>query len=1133
MSVSRVRSLLTFVLALFVITSVSQMFAQTTTTGDISGVVTDPTGAVVANASIVAKSLDTGSAQSAKSGGDGSYHVALLQPGSYSVTVTAPGFQSVSRKTTVALGSDTAANFQLAVSSSQETIEVTGTSAAGVETEDANVNTNFNAAQVSLLPNPGNDMAAVALTAPGVVMNTAGGSTFGGGDFEVFGLPATSNLFTVDGANNNDPFFNINNTGATNLSLGLNDVQESTVVANGYSGSYGGLAGANINYVSKSGSNQYHGNAEYWWNGSTLNANQYFNNQTGTPKPFVNANQWAGSFGGPIKKDRAFFFFDYEGLRLAIPSPTTINLPTPAFQAAVLNNLNTTGFSASVPFYQHMFDLYNGVSQANSVALPGGTDSSGNVISAPGCSNVTDLGAAFAAFAPNGTPCAVQVVGNNNAHTHDVFYAGRYDQNIGNNDKLFVRVEHEHGLQASFIDPVSPLFNAVSDQPQWQSQVSETHTFGADKVNNFNASLLWYSAGFAVANPAGTDPKVGFNGTLFLGDNSLAALGGLNVIFPQGRNITQYQFVDDFSWIKGRHNFKVGINFRRDDISDQGLTPFSSPELVEFSLADFAAGGVGSQGNEIVQNFPVQKEVPIALYQLGFYGADDVRVTKDLKLTLSLRLDHISNPVCQTDCFQRFSAPFDQLDTNAPVNQAIKTGLHQAFPSVTSIVWQPKVGFAWSPMGRQNTVIRGGIGMFADAIPTGAIDSFLNNAPLVPGFTNFFAPLSPDQPGNLFALSQAANASFQANFANGGAVAPFNFYNATAVKVPLYYKWSLEVQQNVGWHTTLSAMYVGNHGTHEEISNGALNASCCFPGQLPGGQTTFAGLPTTTPDPRFGTVFQQANVANSNYNGMVVTATHSMSGGFQFQASYTWSHALDEISNNSLSPFGVNVNAQNADVIFPQDPNNLKKYNYGNADYDIQHNFTMNYVWSDAFRHLTSWGPNALVKGWTFSGTIFRHSGLPFTVFSNNYTNGLSAGFYGSGTQYVFADVVGSPSHSCSGDAAKVNGSCFSAANFPDPTTGFGNQRRNQFRGPGFFDTDFSVEKAFGVPKWEGAQFSIGARFFNLFNHPNFFFPIGNSNSPQFGHIVATASTPTSIVGSGLVSDTSPRMIQFQAKFQF
>ena len=1113
----------------------SAALAQTTTTGDISGVISDPSGAVVPNVALSLKNLGTGAVSSTTSNAQGAYHFALLQPGTYSVTANATGFQAVTKTFNVSLGADTPGNLQLALSSSQTTIEVTGTTAA-VETEDANVNTNFNNAQVALLPNPGNDLAAVALTAPGVVMNTAGGSAFGGGDFEVFGLPATSNLFTIDGANNNDPYFNVNNTGATNLTLGLNDVQESTVVANGYSGSYGGLAGANVNYVSKSGSNQYHGNAEYWWNGSALNANQYFNNQTTpqTPRPFVNANQFAGSIGGPIKKDKAFFFFDYEGIYLAIPSPTTINLPTPAFQSAVLNNLNATGLGTSVPFYQHMFGLYNGVSQAGSTVLPGGIDAITGLGTASGCSNVgPGLGAAFAAFGAGGTPCAVQIVSSNSAHSHDAFYAGRYDQNIGNNDKLFIRVEHEHGVQASYIDPVSSIFNAVSDQPQWQSQLSETHTFGADKVNNFNASLMWYSAGFQFANPAGTNPATGINGAILLGDNSLAGLGGISYNFPQGRNVTQYQFVDDFSWVKGRHNFKVGINFRRDDISDQNLTPFSFPAVVEFSLADFAAGGLGPQGNEIIQNFPTQKEVPIALYQLGFYGADDVRVTKNLKLTLSLRLDHLSNPVCQTDCFQRLAAPFGSMDVNAPVNQAISTGLHQAFPSVSAISWQPKIGFAWSPFGHQNTVVRGGIGMFADALPTGAIDSFLNNAPLVPGFTTVFAPLSPDQPGNLYQLSQAANTSFQANFANGGAVTPFNFYNATAVKVPTYYKWSLEVQQNLGWKTTLSTMYVGNHGTHEEISNGALNAYCCFAGQLPGGQTTFAGLPTAPPDPRFGTVFQQSNNAVSNYNGLVVTATHQMAGGFQFQASYTWSHALDEISNNSLSPFGLNVNGQNADVIFPQDPNNLRRFNYGNADYDITHNFTMNYVWSDGFRHLTSRGPNALMKGWTFSGTIFRHSGLPFTVFDNNFTNALSATNFGTGTQYIFSNIVGAPNTSCSGSAAQVGNPCLLSTDFADPTTGFGNQRRNQFRGPGFFDTDFSVEKAFNLPKWESAQFSIGARFFNLFNHPNFYFPISNSNSPQFGQIVAAASTPTSIYGSGLVADTSPRLIQFQAKIQF
>jgi hypothetical protein len=1115
MSFKRFKPFLVVALALFVSVTVSQTWAQTTTTGDISGVISDPTGAVVPNASLSLKNIDNGSSQAAKSNSGGAYHFSLLQPGNYSVTVVASGFQSVTRKLTVALGADTPASIQLSVSSSTETVEVVGQSAT-VETEDANLNTNFDSRQISLLPNAGNDLSAVALTSPGVVMNTAGGATFGGGNFEIYGLPATSNLFTMDGSNDNDPYFNVNNTGATNLSLGLNDVQESTVVANGYSGSYGGLAGANINYVSKSGTNGFHGNAEYWWNGSVMNANNYFRNQTTpvTPRPFVNANQWATSIGGPIKKDKAFFFFDYEGIQLSIPSPVTFNLPTAGFENAVIGNLNATGLSASVPYYQHIFNFWNTVPQSGSVQIAGG-----------GCSNVATLnGVTFGAA----NPCAVQIAGGTSAHSHDVLYVGRYDQNLTNNDKLFVRVEHEHGLQASFTDPISPIFNAVSDQPQWQSQVSETHTFGTDKVNNFNASLLWYSAGFALQNPAAAaDPTTGFAASLFFGDGSLAGLGGIDTAFPQGRNITQYQFVDDFSWVRGRHNFKFGANFRRDDISDQNLTPFSqSPELVVFSLADFAAGG--ASGDFIVQNFPVKKAVPIALYQLGVYAADDIKVTPNLKLTLSVRLEHLSNPVCQTNCFQRLAGPFDQLDTTLPVNQAITTGLHTAFPSVTSVVAQPKVGFAWSPLGMKNTVVRGGIGIFADALPTGAIDSFLTNAPLVPGFLVPFAPLSPAQPGNLFAAAQAANTSFVNNFANGGAVAPFNFYNATAVKVPRYYEWSLELQQSIGWHTTLSTMYVGNHGSNEEISTAALNAFS---------PTPFASLPTTQPDSRFGTVSQQQNIANSNYAGLVISARHSFTGGFQFQANYTWSHALDEISNNSLSPFGVNVSAQNAAIVLPEDPQNIRRFNYGNADYDIRHNFTMNYVWSDGLRHLTSWGPNALMKNWVFSGTIFRHSGLPFTIFSNDVTNALSSTNFGTGsgtgTQYVFANIVGNPPTSCSGAAAQLNKPCFSAANFPDPTTDFGVQRRNQFRGPGYFNTDFAVEKGFGIPKWEGAQFSIGARFFNIFNHPNFFFPIGNSDSAQFGSIVATVSSPTSIYGSGLGADASPRLIQFQGKITF
>src|SRR5579872_1755479 len=329
--------------------------AQTSTTGDIAGVVTDPTAAIIPGVPIILKNVETGSLTSTTTNGQGSYNFSLLQPGTYSVSANVVGFQKVLKTVTVTLGTSTTVNLQLSLSSQAESVDVTD-EVTGVQTEDANLQTNFNAQQIALLPNPGNDLSAVALTAPGVVMNTTGGSVFGGGNYEFFGLPSNSNVFTYDGANDNDPYFNINNSGATNLTLGLNDVQETSVVTNGYSGQFGGLAGANINYVSKSGTNSYHGNAEYWWNGRALNSNNYFRNQANgiagsqvDPRPFVNANQYATSFGGPIKKDKSFFFVDYEGIRLVIPSLFSVNLPTQRFENAVVANLNSVS-PASVPF---------------------------------------------------------------------------------------------------------------------------------------------------------------------------------------------------------------------------------------------------------------------------------------------------------------------------------------------------------------------------------------------------------------------------------------------------------------------------------------------------------------------------------------------------------------------------------------------------------------------------------------------------------------------------------------------------------------------------------------------------------------------------------------------------------------
>ena len=216
-------------LVVFMMTAVASLFGQTATTGDISGVVADPTAAVVTGVPITLKNVDTGSSASTTTNAQGSYNFSLLQPGKYSVSANVAGFKKILKTATVTLGTSTTVNLQLSLGSQAESVDVTD-EVVGVQTEDANLQTNINAQQIALLPNPGNDLSAVALTAPGVVMNTTGGSVFGGGNYEFFGLPSNSNVFTYDGANDNDPYFNVNNSGATNLTLGLNDVQETSVV---------------------------------------------------------------------------------------------------------------------------------------------------------------------------------------------------------------------------------------------------------------------------------------------------------------------------------------------------------------------------------------------------------------------------------------------------------------------------------------------------------------------------------------------------------------------------------------------------------------------------------------------------------------------------------------------------------------------------------------------------------------------------------------------------------------------------------------------------------------------------------------------------------------------------------------
>src|SRR5512146_2178825 len=379
----------TFLVALAaVLFTAMQLNAQSITQGNVRGTVMDPSGAVVPGATVTIKNTATGASQTRTTNGSGFYEFALLPPGTYSVSVSSPNYKPATQTVNVAVGQVSTNNVTLAVAASSQTVEVVAE--GSVLEANPQVSTTMSQRQIEYAPNGAGDLSYIAQTAPGASMNTQAGY----GNFSTFGLGGTTNNFTVNSAPENDPFLSLNNSGATNVLLGQNDVSEATVVNNGYSGQYFG-SGANVNYITKSGSNNFHGNAAWLWNGTSMNANNYFNKQNSPPTPrwFVNDNQWAASVGGPIKKNKSFFFVDTEGLRVLVPVSQSINLPTPAFQTAVMGNVSANQ-PGEASLYQNMFGFWNGAPGAASAT---------NTLDGGGCADFT--GAGFGAA----NPCALQL----------------------------------------------------------------------------------------------------------------------------------------------------------------------------------------------------------------------------------------------------------------------------------------------------------------------------------------------------------------------------------------------------------------------------------------------------------------------------------------------------------------------------------------------------------------------------------------------------------------------------------------------------------------------------------------------------------------------------------------------------
>ena len=1146
--------------------------AQNTVTGQVNGSVVDTTGGAVANARVTLENIATGSVeQPAHTNATGNFVFPLIKPGSYIVRVSTPNFHTMIAKVEVQLGKIASVKFQLEVGAATETVEVSDQEPL-MEKENGNLGSTVSEVQAQNIPNPGNDLTYTAQMTPGTTTNNGGG---GYGNFSSFGMSAVTNLFTLDGMDDNDPFLNLNDSGATNLMLGLNEIQEVTVVGDGYTGQYGGLAGANVNFITKSGSNSFHGHATWQWNGGAMNANDWFKNATETPKPFVNANQYGGDVGGPVVKNKLFFYFDAEGLRLLIPTSAEVYVPSPQFETAVQNNINTTygPTSTIAKFYQNIFKLYNGAagisraknnlndegcdgSEAETLPNPGDTSTSGNTgpttdtFDVPGGTVFGNTGDTV------GAPCALSFFSNAGNKTFENLQAWRVDWNISASDRFFFRMQHDLGNQASYTDPINPLFNGVSIQPEWQGQINETHDFAGGAVNQLILAGQWYSALFTNQNASST--LGAFPITLQFYDGQLSNLGGIDYYWPEGRRISQAQVSDDFAKPLGAHTLKIGFKFRKNYVTNQDYGVLQDGLVLPVTLDGFFWGGTdptlnngAAIGNESIgeQYFPTSAEQPFSVWNVGGYLEDDWKIKPSLMLTLSFRGDHANIPTCATKCFALPVAQFPNLSTSqdTPYNQLIATGLSNMLPSLTVFEPQPRVGFAWS---MHNTVVRGGVGLFYDNYPGALLDNYSENPPLDPSFIVGAGTISaPSDPNSLMAAAAASNAAFQSAFKTGGT---FNSISASLPtftppglagsdaypKVPQYQKWNLEIEQSFGANTTFSLEYAGNHGIHILDQNVGINV-CNVTGDYPQFPDCNAASGTGL-NPNFGSVIYAESIGVASSNGVTASFTHRYKTG-SVQINYTFSHTLDDVSNSGEEPFSsTSFGATNESVLYPQNPFDPQA-NYASADQDVRHMLTANYVWELPIKRFLFFGhgPDRLLNGWQVSGLVILRTGFPYTVTDGSKNGALSSDGFGGATIFGTMTHAGGSGYNCAtlgvtedNPALPNRGICLNPDDFDTAGTGgLGNIGRNTMRGPSFWNADFSIAKK--IPIYERAELQIGAQFYNVFNHPNFGSPVADEGSSNFGQVVNLVSPPTSIYGSVLGADASPRLVQLKLEFAF
>jgi outer membrane receptor protein involved in Fe transport len=1057
-----------------------------TSNGTIVGTVTDKSGAVVPKAKVKGISNDTGLVRETETDSAGSYRLENLPPGRYTVTVQADGFsQYQTNKVDVKGSFEVTANASVDIGSVTNTVVVEASAAQELQTESGQLGAEISRQEVHDLPFFSLNPVELVLTQPGVQDGNGFAFTNGMG-FSVDGTRPRANNFLIDGQDNNDNGLNGQAFQTTNLGA----IQEVTILTNSYSAEFGRGGGSVTNEIMKGGTNNYHGEA--WWQNrnntfAAISPQAALGGQTVIPRD--NENVFGFDFGGPVKKDKLFFFGsaqwdrDYSAAG-AVAAPITI--PTAAGIATLQSLLPNPNVQLLIASFGGLVAPDN--KKTGSIAL--GPDASGVD---RGSVDVGDFTRSQGSVVSLGREWEVRV-----------------DYNPTSVDSLrgsYRRTDFSLSPDFFSVPTALPPFDTQQSGPAQAFTGLWSHTFSPRALNELrfsysNINFTFGPTAAAQAGPLANIPEITFN------QSPLPNIG-IPTGFPQFRGHKSYQFQEALTYTLGRHTFKFGGDIDYLQVDDG--VPFNSRGTIGFNqtrqngatqftdLANFVDNFTGPSG-QVAINFGNPEVQPfVGVY--APYAQDTWHVKPNLTLDLGLRYEYwgtVGNIL-----------PFPTVDT-----AVFPQGLPGAvFPNYLNTKQQgdknnfaPRVGFSWTPkfwqkfLGSDKTVIRGGAGMFYDGIFTNILDNSASTVPNVQGGT-LIAPAitAPGAPPRGFADATGLLAGLQP------VADPTATVNTMATHIlnPLTYQWNLNIQRELPGHFVLTTAYVGTRGEHL-FTNQQYN---------PIDPTTGLRM-----NPTLGDVLVRTNGGDSNYHSGQVTLDRKFTRGLLLRGAYTYSKFIDDTSD---------VFTTTGFSSFSQDLFNQKE-DYGRSAFDRRHRFVMTYIWDLPYQHDPQSGAmkvlSYVTRGWQWAGTFTVQSGAPETINDGFDNNG--DGRSGDRPDLANPNVPINYSAACF-TAQPATSTCdsgvgfsFDGVHFVDFNTNFGGDPaggtaftatkdqfryvvingqlgdvgRNTFIGPGQWFYNTSVQRSFRF--LEHQSLTLRMELFNVFNHPNLFTDtLGSSNS--------------------------------------